>query len=157
MHTSVSVALSPSGRSRRDFSIEATITPTTAHPASVSAPISRSIGLAMETRYRRGILRKAPLLTELENVLAPRRPCYRTERKRYGLFYTNLPVSVREIFSSGGGRSRMHDWPAGTGCLAQSGIGQFDGPVGPQSQPEPGRQGSRVQSGLAGRRHPQRR
>ena len=64
-------------------------------------------------------------------------------------------ISVCEISSSSGGaRGRLHAWPPGAGLRSQPGIGQFDGPLGPQSRPEPGRQGNRVQSRLAGRRHP---
>ena len=98
--------------------------------------------------------------------------CYRTERKRYALFYTSLirgawPLRLRCTIShsplgrfastsakapmDGGARGRMCAGPPGAGLRSQPGIGQFDGPVGPESQPEPGRQGSRVQSRLAGR------
>ena len=53
-----------------------------------------------------------------------------------------------------GARGRMPCSASSRGLRSQPGIGQFDGSLGAQSQPEPGRQGSRVQSRLAGRRHP---
>ena len=110
---------------------------------------TRSCRSHQRATVRRGNRMPSSTRVSSEGLGLFRLPCTSLTRR----LADSLPL--RESSDGGGARGRLHAWPPGAGLRSQPGIGQFDGPLGPESQPEPGRQGNRVQSRLAGRQPPQ--